>query len=182
MVQVVPQTIQWAPVVDTFRTDRLRLVESIERYRGLPQRANRHGRLDHAAWVARNLPKLRIRADYCGKSPENADDFSCHTVRDIAGMLRNLEMAAPEIEAELPEAKAFIGSTGPHHKFKPGSQAAEEFGIIKDSYEKNCKVLSKFLRPTAVSVLTTFRGQRRKGGGSCDRDGWYPKQFEVSTG
>jgi hypothetical protein len=46
----------------------------------------------------------------------------------------------------------------PHHRFKPVSQAAEELGV-KEFYEKNCKILSKYVHPTAMSVFAKFRGQ-----------------------
>ena len=134
------------------------LVESIEHYRGLLQRGKRRGRLDHVARITRNLLELRIWAEYCGKSPENAYDFYCDAVRDLVDMLRKFEAPEPEVEAELERAKAFIGDRRPHHKFKPVGDAAEELGI-KDFYDKNCKVLSKYVHPTAMSVIARFRGK-----------------------
>jgi acyl-CoA-binding protein len=134
------------------------LVESIEHYRELLQRAKRRGRLDHVAWITRNLLELRIWAEYCGKSTENAYNFYCDAVRDLVDMLRKFEDPEPEVKAELDSAKAFIGDLRPHHRFKPVSQAAEELGI-KDFYDKNCKILSKYVHPTAMSVIARFRGK-----------------------
>ena len=133
------------------------LVESIEHYRDLLQRTKRRGRLD-VAWITRNLLELRIWAEYCGRSTENAYDFYCDAVRDLVDMLRKFEDPEPAVKAELDRAKVFIGDLRPHHKFKLVSQAAEELGI-KDFYDKNCKILSKYVHPTAMSVVARFRGK-----------------------
>ena len=134
------------------------LVQSIERYRELLQRAKRRGGLDYVAWITRNLLELRIWAEYCGKSADNADDFFCDAVRDVVDMLRKVGEPSPEVSAEMDKAKAFIGNIKPHHQFKPVSQAAQELGV-KDFYEKNCKVLSKYVHPTAMSICAKFRGE-----------------------
>lgn len=134
------------------------LVESVEHYRELLQRAKRRGQLDYVAWITRNLLELRIWAEYCGRSTDNADDFFCDAVRDLVDMLRKFETPSEEVSVELDKAKDYIGSIRPHHKFKPVSEAAQELGI-KEFYEKNCKILSKYVHPTAMSVFAKFRGQ-----------------------
>lgn len=134
------------------------LVESIEHYRELLQRAKRRGRLDYVAWITRNLLELRVWAEYCGKSTENAYDFYCDAVRDLVDMLRKFGDPSPELEVQLQKAKAFIGDLKPHHKFKHVDRVAEELGI-EDFYEKNWKVLSKYVHPTAMSIFARFRGK-----------------------
>ena len=133
------------------------LVEATERYRELLQRARRRGGLDYVAWITRNLLEVRIWAEYC-RSTESAEDFFCDAVRDIVDMLRKFDQPSPEESAELDRAKEFIGDIRPHHRFKSVGKAAEELGI-KDFYEKNCKILSKYVHPTAMSVFLKPKGE-----------------------
>ncbi|MBM4035282.1 MAG: hypothetical protein FJ291_26355 [Planctomycetes bacterium] len=58
----------------------------------------------------------------------------------------------------MEDAKRFIGDVRPHHKFRPVADAAAEIGL-KDFYERNCKVLSKYVHPTAMSVVAHLRGK-----------------------
>lgn len=60
------------------------------------------------------------------------------------------------LSTALVHAKGFIGSVKPKHKFKAIRDAEEDVGRL-DEYEKNCKILSRFVHPTAMSVTARLR-------------------------
>jgi hypothetical protein len=134
------------------------LLHEITRYRELLQRAKRRGNLDYVAWITRNLLELRIWAEYCGRSAQGADDFICDAVRDIFDLNQKVGGLTGETLAKLEDAKQFVGNARGYHKFRPVADAADEIGL-KDFYVKYCKVLSKFVHPTAMSVVARFRGE-----------------------
>lgn len=134
------------------------LSNEIARCRELLQRAKRRGPLDYVAWITRNLLELRIWTEYCGRSMQDSDDFICDALRDLVDLNRKVGGASGEALAELESAKKFIGNARPHHRFRLVSEAATDIGL-KDFYEKNNKVLSKYVHPTAMSIVAHMRGK-----------------------
>jgi len=135
------------------------LFDSISRYRDLLLRNKRRGDLDYIAWLTRNLIELRVWVEYCSISQKNAEDFLHDAVRDLVDLNRTLGgLDDPETIKNLHKAKAYIGTDRAAHKYKHVADAAEEVGM-KTVFVHNCKMLSKLVHPTAVSVLAPIPGQ-----------------------
>jgi hypothetical protein len=129
---------------------------AITRYRDLLHRAKRRGPLDYTAWLTRNILELRIWVEYCSQSQQHSEEFFQDAVRDLNDLDRSVGGLDPEDVRTLQKANKFIGSAKPRHKFKDVKIAAEEVGLLP-LFKQSNKVLSKFVHPTAMFVVTPFR-------------------------
>lgn len=129
---------------------------SLTHYRDLLHRGKRRGTLDSMAWVTRNILELRVWVEYCSQSRQHAEEFYVDAMRD----LNDLRRAVGGIDAEdlktLNQAEKFIGKSKPAHKFKDVRDAAREVGLW-ELFRTNNKVLSKFVHPTAMSVVAPIK-------------------------
>jgi hypothetical protein len=114
--------------------------------------------LDYVAWLTRNLVELRVWVEYCSRSAQNAEEFFRDAVRDLADINKNVGGLAPETIEDLERAQEFIGTAKRPHKYKHVNDAAEEVGM-KLGYAANSKILSKYVHPTAMSLLATIRDE-----------------------
>jgi hypothetical protein len=131
----------------------IRLSKAINRNLELLQRLQRRGSLAHVAWLARNLLELRIWVDYCSLSIDNAQDFYFDAIRDLVDLNKKTTTGLDaETNRRLEKAKTILGTDRPAHKFKDVRDAAKEAGL-QTFYSDNCKVLSKFVHPTALSIV-----------------------------
>ena len=110
------------------------------------------------AWIFRNLVELQVWVEYCSKSVDQACDFCRDAVRDVHDLYLKIGDADPATLEELEKTKAFMGTAGRPHAYKHVADAAREVGL-KKAYAANCKLLSKYVHPTAVSLLAPFRGE-----------------------
>lgn len=94
---------------------------------------------------------------YCSQSAHYAEEFFRDAVRDLVDMNKRGGLDL-ETRKKLEEATPFIGTVRPAHKYKHVSDAAEEVGM-KALYAANCKILSKYVHPTAMSVLARIGGK-----------------------
>jgi hypothetical protein len=131
--------------------------DAITRYRDLLHRAKRRGALDYIAWITRNILELRIWVEYCSQSQQHSEEFYQDAVRDLNDLQRVVGGLDSADINTLQEANKFIGNAKPAHKFKDVKVAAEEVGLMQ-LFRQNNKVLSKFVHPTAMFVLTPFQG------------------------
>ena len=127
------------------------LSKAVSRYRDLLQRSKRRGELGYVAWLARNLLELSIWAEYCSQPAQNAEEFFRDAVRDLVDLDKNVGGLAPETKRDLEKARKFVGAAKPAHKYKRVDDAAAR--IDAKGYAANSKILSKFVHPTAMSVL-----------------------------
>ncbi len=117
------------------------------------------------AWRARNLLELFVWARYCAKSRENSRRFYEDAGRDAIDIyqkfiewgtvtsqqpdwLNPLKNAKKDV-SERAASKGIKSLGGPYKKV---SDAAQECGI-KDHFNIDYKLLSKFAHPTAMQVL-----------------------------
>jgi hypothetical protein len=61
----------------------IRLKAAVTRTRDLLQAKQGGGDVNYIAWLTRNLVELRIWAEYCSASDENALEFHEDSVRDL---------------------------------------------------------------------------------------------------
>jgi hypothetical protein len=130
------------------------LNNAIRYYRGELLRSASDGYVPYVAWVARNVLELRIWIEYCSMSTANALEFYDDATRDLADVNRKgMGKLSPETKGKLLGAMAALPKNKSSHEFKSVKDAAI-VAKMTDIYEANCKILSKFVHPTAVSVLT----------------------------
>jgi hypothetical protein len=135
----------------------LHFSKAITRYRDLLHRAKRRGPLDYMAWLTRNILELRIWVEYCSQSQQHSEEFYQDAIRDLNDLQKTVGGLDPEDVNTLHKANKFIGNAKPAHKFKDVKVAAEEVGLMP-LFRQNNKILSKFVHPTAMFVLTLFQG------------------------
>ena len=114
--------------------------------------------MDYVAWLTRNLVELSVWVEYCSQSAQNAEEFFRDAVRDLVDINKNVGGLTPETMKDLERAQKFVGTAKGAHKYKHVNDAAEEVGM-KLGYAANSKILSKYVHPTAMSLLATIRDE-----------------------
>jgi hypothetical protein len=138
----------------------IRLKAAVTRTRDLLQAKQGGGDVNYIAWLTRNLVELRIWAEYCSASDENALEFHEDSVRDLIELNQKVPGIDDETKKELDKAKAMLLKPKPAHKFKSARDAATDVDMLT-FYEQNNKMLSKFAHPTALSVMSNLTREAR---------------------
>jgi hypothetical protein len=138
----------------------MRLKTVVTQTRDLLQSKKSEADVNYIAWLTRNLVELRIWAEYCSVSAENALEFHEDSVRDLIELNKKVPGIDDETKAELKKAKAMLLNPKPDHRFKSVRDAATEVNMFM-FYEQNNKTLSKFAHPTALSVMSNLTKEAR---------------------
>lgn len=136
------------------------LSDAIERF---SQRISTVQTAEDAAWVARCLLDLEIWVDHCNDSSERAQQFWQDYVRDLNELLRNLPVP---IECEVTAKLLLLAQrllTGSKKSDNPTYNATAAKDVDRLEYRKvESSPLSKFVHPTALSLLTMSDGGNLK--------------------
>jgi hypothetical protein len=122
---------------------------AIKACRYMALKLQKSGPINQIAWYACNLLELQIWVEFCCGSKANATEFYEDAIVDLAEL-----MTLPE------QSKALISTQNKPHKFKRVRDAATSLGAKdetktwRDYYDEENKLLSKFVHPTALSVVT----------------------------
>lgn len=115
------------------------------------------------AWACRNLLELRVWAEYCTRSPENAESFFLDSAKDLFDMHKTADGSpiiadAKEDTAVLEHSRQQLWTlVGPRLKGKPHvylnvSEVADALGL-NPFFRREYKILSKYAHPTALTIV-----------------------------
>ncbi len=110
------------------------------------------------AWLARNLLELKIWVEYCSLSIINTLEFHEDAIRDLVDMDVKIGGLDKQTADELEAAKAFLCGKRLSKKYKKVEDAAQDTNL-KPFYDNYCKILSKFVHPTALSLTFPEGGE-----------------------
>jgi hypothetical protein len=140
-------------------------------------RAHGEDNIQYIAFALRNLLELMVWSHYCACSKENAARFRQDAARDMLGLAsatdlfpgwipRDKDEAARIINTKegLQKLALIVGIEESDTKYLSVSRAARELSpSIQTSFTSLNTVLSKFVHPTAMSVIGDFPQETVKG-------------------
>lgn len=115
--------------------------------------------VNQIAWYVRNLLELQIWVEFCSASDRNAAEFYEDAICDLVDLNRKPGERDPEMMALLEKAKQLISTQKQPHKYKKVFEAADALGkkdekqTWREYYDQQNKLPSKFVHPTALSVV-----------------------------
>ncbi len=115
--------------------------------------------LNQIAWLARNLLELLVWVKYCDSSEARAKEFWDDSIRDLYSLVDPDGDNDQEFLNALSKAVALIGTEKEPNAWKRVSKAAS--AVKQTNYEKDSQTFSKFVHPTAMSVLIKLPSRSR---------------------
>ena len=116
--------------------------------------------LNQIAWLARNLLELLVWVKYCSSSQARAREFWDDSIRDLYSLIDPKDENDPDFLSRLGKAVAMIGPEKDPKAWTRTSRAAK--AIKQLEYERTSQTLSKFVHPTAMSILLRLPLQSRR--------------------
>lgn len=118
----------------------------------------------HVAWLVRNLVELKIWAEYCTKSTDNARVFFFDCLRDMKELYEGVSVLLQDLPPEerclldnsIKELHDFANTHGVDvdDPYKAVRAAAEALGADRAmEFRSANKVISKYAHPTALAVM-----------------------------
>jgi hypothetical protein len=124
---------------------------AVSRDINLLERLSNSDAIEQTAWLTRNLLELLVWVKYCSSSPERAREFWDDSIRDFYSLINQLDYNDPEFLDAVSKAVGLIGTEKEPTAWKRVSKAAKAIG--QEGYELYSQMFSKFVHPTAMSVL-----------------------------
>jgi hypothetical protein len=132
---------------------------AVEACRDMMLKLRARAPVNQIAWYSRNLLELHVWIEFCCRNKPNAEEFYEDAIQDLVDINRCYGPHDEQLATDLEKATALIGKTKKLHEYRTTAKAAaalggkDETSSWQEYFKDQNKLLSKFVHPTALSVV-----------------------------